>query len=393
MQNYYLFQKKNKKHFCIKSIISKEINSSSRRALLISGIFVGLALLSKYHSFFLWVGAILYILFFNRKWLNTKELYISIFISLLIFLPVLIWNYQNQFISFTFQGERVNIISSGIRLDYFITELIGEVFYTNPVTFALILIAIFKFKTINETDTDIKRFLLIFSLPNILIFLLFSLFRKTLPHWTGPGYLVLLILTAIYISEKRTYKIFQIPISIFISYITILIVLVLGYLQINYSFIPQKKTTSLAINLGKDDITLDMFGWKQILDKFKKLNDKYVEENVFGINVPIISNKWYNAGHLDYYVGRIMNKNIYSAGNLNDIRNYIFVNRNRGDLLVGEDAYYISPSRDFRKPDELLSLSFEKIIPLDTIKVYRAGEVAENVFIFKLRKYTGNRFY
>ena len=92
-----------------------EISKSAKNKLLLNGVVIGMAMLSKYHSAFLWIGAGLYILFFNRSWLKTYQLYISIILSVIVFLPVIIWNFQNNFISFTFQSERVDILKSDIN--------------------------------------------------------------------------------------------------------------------------------------------------------------------------------------------------------------------------------------------------------------------------------------
>lgn len=83
----------------------KDLVPSSKRKILWLGLLIGLGMISKYTSVFLWVGAGLYILFYNRLWLKTYQLYLSIFISLLLLIPVLYWNLQNDFISFTFQAK------------------------------------------------------------------------------------------------------------------------------------------------------------------------------------------------------------------------------------------------------------------------------------------------
>ena len=44
----------------------------SNRKIIIAGITIGLALLSKYTSVFLWFGAALYIILYNREWLRSK---------------------------------------------------------------------------------------------------------------------------------------------------------------------------------------------------------------------------------------------------------------------------------------------------------------------------------
>ena len=331
------------------------------------------------------MGAVLYILFYNRKWLKAKELYFAIIISFILFIPVLVWNYHHSFISFTFQSERVDILKSGIRFDYFLTELGGEIFYTNPVVFVLIIISLFGFKKLELSNINIKKILLLFGLPNILVFLIFSLFRRTLPHWTGPGYISMILVAAAYFSQK-SYKEqvfrFSRAIPVLASMLFMLIIVIVGYIHINYSiFSSGGNQNANPTSLGRDDLTLDMYGWKQVQEKFKEINTKYIEENRIGIDAPIISNKWYNAGHIDYYIGRVLNKNVFAAGNLNDIRNYRYVNRNRGNLISVESAYYITPSRDYKNPEELLGTSYSKIIPLDTIRVTRRSDTVENVFI------------
>jgi hypothetical protein len=373
--------------YFIDAFTAVEINKQARKSMLYAGIFTGLALLSKYHSAFLWVGAVLYIIFRNRKWLKAKELYFALIISFILFIPVLYWNYQHSFISFTFQGERVDIFKSGFRFDYFLTELGGEIFYTNPVVFILIIISLFGIKKIQFKDNTTGRIILSFALPNIIVFLVFSLFRRTLPHWTGPGYMTLLIFAASYFSQRSKEQAlrFRQVVPVLTSVLFMLIIVIGGYIHINYSIFSQEKNIN-PTSLGREDLTLDMYGWKQVQTKFKELNEKYIEENRVGIDAPIISNKWYNAGHVDYYIGRIMNKNVFAAGNLNDIRNYLFVNRNRGNIRSVESSYYITPSRDYKNPEELFGSSYSKIVPLDTIRVMRRQDTVENVFIYSIKR-------
>ncbi len=89
-------------YLLIVSLSGEEINKKSGKRILLAGLFIGLAMLSKYTSVFLWFGAGLYILIFRRTWFKRWELYLSVLFSLLVFLPAIIWNIQNQFISFTF---------------------------------------------------------------------------------------------------------------------------------------------------------------------------------------------------------------------------------------------------------------------------------------------------
>ena len=147
----------------------------AKKYLLLAGIAVGLALLSKYTSAFLLLGTGIYLVLYDRRWFRYWELYVAAILALLIFSPVLIWNYYNDFISFAFQSDRVGIFESGLRSDFFFTELGGQVFYNNPVNVVLGVIALIAF--FKPGSLILKRtgnFLLWVSLPLIIIFLFFS---------------------------------------------------------------------------------------------------------------------------------------------------------------------------------------------------------------------------
>ncbi|MDH5638226.1 MAG: glycosyltransferase family 39 protein [Nitrospinota bacterium] len=69
------------------------------------GFFFGLAMLSKYTAA-LFAPALLVFLIFsqeNRAWLFRKEPYLAFGLSMIIFSPVILWNYQRDWISFKFQ--------------------------------------------------------------------------------------------------------------------------------------------------------------------------------------------------------------------------------------------------------------------------------------------------
>ena len=184
------------------------------------GVLIGFGILSKYTSVFLWIGIGIYILVYNRDWLKSKWLYISIFISLLITLPIFIWNFQNDFISITFHSERVDMAGHSINFNYFFTEVLGEALYNNPIVTILIIITLVQvFRGKINLEKRHIAVLLLLGLPLIITFLVFSLYRSTLPHWTAPGYSSLIILAAAYISQKTPFEKKFIPIPILLSII------------------------------------------------------------------------------------------------------------------------------------------------------------------------------
>jgi 4-amino-4-deoxy-L-arabinose transferase-like glycosyltransferase len=77
------------------------IGPRERRLALLAGAAIGLAILSKYQGVFIGVGAVLYVLLYDRRWLRQPALYGSMALAALIASPILIWNLKNDFISFT----------------------------------------------------------------------------------------------------------------------------------------------------------------------------------------------------------------------------------------------------------------------------------------------------
>lgn len=375
-------------NFLVNAFSSPSVDKRSTRNILFAGIAIGLGMLSKYHAVYLWAASGAYVLFFDRKWLKIKELYTAVLISLVCFIPVVIWNIQNDFISFTFQGERVDLFKSGLHFDYFLTELFGQFFYNNPVNFILIIIVLIKLRRFDFLSNDKIRFMLLSGLPLLLIFLIFSLFRRTLPHWSGPGYISLILLVSAYLSEKYKSKPNRIPASVKISSGLTAAVLIFGTLQINYGIINfAADVNSKPTELGRNDVTLDMYGWKQAQAEFQQLNSKLVEDGRIGSNAPILAHKWYNAGHIDYYLARPLNKEVIALGRIDEIRNYVFVNKERVRPALIKEAYYISPSREYKSPAEISEVKFFKSIePVDTIRVIRNGETVENVFVYIIKK-------
>jgi hypothetical protein len=361
--------------FLWEAFFSQGIPAKKDLFLLLAGASLGLGMLSKYTTVYLLAGTILYILVYDRSWLKRGALYASFAISALLFLPVLIWNIQNDWISFTYQGGRANFFGSGIQITSFLTEFAGQLFYNNPVNIVLI---VWAFVGLIRKEPFLERkmtgFLLMSSLPLIITFLLISLFRGTLPHWSAPGYLGLILLTAAFIDDrqKRNHVFNHIPVRLQLSLLFLLIVIVLGTGQIKAGWLYQDDSED-PTRLGRNDVSLDMYGWRQLADSYQQ--DGY----------PIISHRWFPAANLDYYIAYPKGLKLFAIGDLSAVHKYAWINKERGGFQPGMDAIYITLSRDYKDPHGQFPSYFEQIIPLDTIRIKRSGQHVENVFIYKMK--------
>lgn len=356
----------------------KDRVTSSKRKLLLLGIVIGMGMLSKYTSVFLWLGIFLYLIFYNRNWFKSWQLYMSGILSALVFSPVLIWNYLYHFISFTFHGERVELQDSGIRFDFIGTEILGEFFYQNPVVFILVWVAVFYGIRHHSYFIEKRKFhLLLFqAVPMILVFLFFSLFRKTLPHWTGPAYISLILIGATFLSRKTRKRTFNYPPFIVAALITILLTLSLGVGEIKYGLVHLNAIT-------KKDLTLDMFGWRQMSKQFKEIKNKAEDELRIQKNAPIVSYRWFPAAHLDYYVAKRNDTYVLAWGSLQQIHKYAWINEERGGFKKGMDLWYITTKNDYRAA-EWFKPAFENIICVDTMNIMRSGKVVNQAYIYIL---------
>ena len=367
----------------VKILPVKNPDSYSRKFILAAGIFIGLGMLSKYTAVFIWIGALAYIVFFNRSWLKQKELYFAVLLSALVFIPVIIWNVNNNFISFTFQGDRVAVNNLSLRPDFLGTEIAGQIFYNNPVNFILAIITLTAFlRNKSEINKDYFRLLLLVSLPVIVVFLLSSLTRRTLPHWSAPGYIGLILITSYFLSNISGSKVHY---AVKSALSLLGIVLLAGMLQVKTGIFFNDVKDRTPENLGEDDASLDIYGWNQLSEKFNTLYNQDLQQDRIKPSPRIYTWRWFPAANFDYYIGRSSAVYSYALGSLENIRNYNWINSKRVKPSVGDDAYYICSSRDYNLPSKFYSDYFQTIENPDTIRIVRNGINVMNYFVFRMK--------
>ncbi len=367
---------------------SSEDSKTLNKNLLFFGLCAGLCIMSKVHGVFLWFGFGLYILLYNRSLLLNKYLYFSVLITILIISPILIWNIENNWITYSFHSNRVTI-NKGINPSSFLREFIGGAFYNNPINYVLIVMALFAvLKNKITIDVSIKRLLLLISLPLIVVLLFISLFRDTLPHWSGPAFVGLIILTSSYLADLKINpkSLFQLPKSVMASGILIVVVLVAGPLVINYFPGTMGKTDD--DKLGTFDATLDMYDWDFFESEFKTIHLNDIKSKKTNSTF-IINNKWFPAAHIDNYIAQPLKLDFLALGKLEDIHTYAWLNHHRKQLKIGDDAYFITFSNSFSNPDELYSKKFVKINKPVIVTQYRNNLPARKMLVYLLEKYKG----
>lgn len=353
------------------------------------GLLAGLCMLCKVHGIFLWFGLGLYILFFKIKLLTRYGLYLSALITCITISPVLWWNIQNDFITYRFHSERVAVQESIVHLDYFFQAIGGQLLYTNPVNAALIIIALLKLRSVKFLDRTASRFLLLNGLPIIIVVTGMSLFNPMLPHWSGPGFMILSFLAAAYLDEKIPKpSSFALPLVMKAGVSLITVALLAATLLIK--FYPGTFGSQEKLRYGDGDFTLDMYGWKQFADNFKPWMGEQKMNKLLPQDIKIVSHKWFPAAHLDYYVASPLHIPLIGVGDVNDLHQYYWLNKNRPSLHRGERALCIVPTNYQVNMDETYRLYFTSVELLHRFENMRGGSLARYFDVYLLTDYQMN---
>lgn len=350
---------------------------------LLFGIMVGLASLSKIHGIMLWAALGLYILFFNIRQLKNPFLYLGFLATLIIVSPYIIWNADNDFISFTFHQNRVNHFSS-LQIDSFIRELLGGFLYNNPISYILITIVVFRELRSNRSEqSPQQKFLLIAGGLPIVLFLSLSLFNDTLPHWSAPGFTCLIVYVGIclgkhevgYFSEQRTGNWLKMALSL-------LCVAMVGL----YSFISYYPGTTSGNKkiemLGDGDPSLDLYGWKQASEKLRV----FVNDSLHQKSITLVCSKWFPAAHVYHYIAEPNRFAMLTYGELQELHTFRWFAPTNGAIPKDQPIYFITFSNMFQAPSTAVLNAFDITSTPVYIPILRNGVVAKYMVLYEMRE-------
>ncbi len=195
-----------------------------------AGVALGLALLSKYTAFIIWIS--LMFLFFrykDKRKLKLRIVVIPIFISFVTYLPNLIYNIGNNYKSYLFQISHATANPSFEPLKTFLPFLLAQIMIFSPFLFIYFCLRINFFR---KSLDDKEIFLSYTAAVPFMTFILLSLFKHTEANWAAYAFIPLLILTV----PKLT--MFYLPILSYQAGVFILLIL-----QIFFSVIPLNPAT------------------------------------------------------------------------------------------------------------------------------------------------------
>jgi hypothetical protein len=214
----------------------------------------------------------------------------------------------------------------------------------------------------------------------ISIFMVMSFLGDTLPHWSCPAYIALIPLAAIYLAKKQTTTIFPKQIKWAMTFIIIL--LPLGLLLDN--FYPGTMGIKDSKELGRMDISLDMYGWKQGGKIFGEIYQSEQKQGVMPKGTPVVCYNWFPAAHEDYYFCRPLHISLIGLGPAFNLHHYLWLNSYNLPKVNMHNAYCIVPSNEYHDAKEVYKGYYSEIDSITTINTYRNSKICRTFTVYRL---------
>ncbi len=183
--------------------------ANNRHAWWGVGICLGLGMLSKYTIGLLGLATVVFLLVDrpSRRWFFRPEPYLTVLLALVLFSPVLFWNFKHDWASFVFQGPRRWSGTVNFSLHLLVG---GALVLLTPTGFIEAVRSLFSCKqpaspgcVQSGSFTRKLRFMLVFAAVPLLVFVINSLRSQPKLNWTGPIWLAILPVVAWNMSGHR----------------------------------------------------------------------------------------------------------------------------------------------------------------------------------------------
>ena len=310
-----------------KLFFDKSEESGIWRLWLAGGFWLGVAGLSKYNAVFFAAGLVAFIALSprHRHWFAHPAPYLAALLCLAIVSPVVIWNEQNQWISFAFQGGR-GAPGAHWRPVQAGAMILGQIAWITPWIFVPLAGSVIAAARLARADEH-RLFLLCLSLPPVMLFSLTPLWgAKGLPHWPMPGWFFAYPLLGVWLVEgwarRLNLRIWAIGSVALLGVIVVALVS-----QAATGWI----TRMIPLPRGAVDPTLEALSWAP-LNAAPSLSAREGEAAAF-----VVSTKWSDGGKIALALGPRMPVIVAS----DDPRGMAFLD-DPADFL-GKDAVIIVP--------------------------------------------------
>jgi hypothetical protein len=361
--------------------------------LAIIGLLVGLAFLGKYHGVLLGGGLILFCLLSSRHRvaLFSPWTLVSVVLFAIAISPVLFWNYQHDFASFRFQGNRA-IPSQGYNLERLLVTILVALGYLFP-TFGIPIwwtsfrtvgglwqdrnLAIDGEETIAKSLYRNKQLLIIcLSMPIFFGFTFMGGFIQILPSWHMPGFFGATLLLGERAAQIQLHRPKYIRNWLWGSGMVILPLLIVGLLHVHLGIVQKGGDAAIAGGVweSKDDPSTQMIDIVQLRQAFvdSPMLKAELEKADF-----VFSNSFFVAGQVGMAI-EPLGKKVTCFDD--DLRGFAYWNK--AEDFVGKTSIYITSElflKDDRYPQPLDKYKgyFQSLEKIADVPLKRGGQTVQ----------------
>jgi undecaprenyl-diphosphatase len=184
-------------------------NDSSLGWWVILGGALGLGLLSKYTMALFFPCAFLYLWFSRRSQLRIAGFCLSTLIAIVLFAPVLLWNFNNEWVSLRHVMGQTGLsnASPGFSAKSFFEFLGSQLGAISPLLFPATIVGVIRGCYLRDRVCR-DRFLVLamFSGPVLSFFFLWSVYHKVQGNWAAVAYVTAVIALAAWWDESMDKK-------------------------------------------------------------------------------------------------------------------------------------------------------------------------------------------
>jgi dolichol-phosphate mannosyltransferase len=315
---------------------------------LAAGAALGAAMLSKYTACFLTLGVLGYLATTRRDrfWLARPWPYLGCALALVVFTPVLAWNWTHDWASFRFQSVSRFDQVQGLNLRTGFTYLLGQWLGILPLTLPIAVIALRRAARSSRWE---DRFLFWLFVPMFGFFFALGWARSIHLLWPLPAYLGLTVLMAGTIAQSDG----RIPEAYSRHGGWLTATVVVGFILM---------TLHLWVGLPGVPMARDVHGWDQVARRARQLHAD-LPEGSFYLG---IGRRYICPSQLAFYLdapSEVHGKNLLGEDCLQF--NYWSV----PESLRGRDAIVVVPEGDKDASVRKLPERFESVTRLEDIVI------------------------
>jgi len=341
----------------------------------LTGLTLGLALLSKYHAAFLVIGAGAFLLSQPglRRWVLHPGPYVALLIAAAIFSPVISWNAQHDWISLGWQSRRA-VKWDGLNLHDLARSIGGQALWLLPWIWWPLVRELVRGFAIGRRDPR-RYFLSCLAVGPILLFTVITLWAPLgfHFHWQAPGYLVLFAAlgASLHGTLGRGDR-HRARVRVWLG-ASALLVVVASSVLVTHAATGWLRIVTPHWLVDRDPTfeALDYQGLEQALARHGLLG----RPDLF-----VFSTRWFQTGKVDYALrGQMPVLNFHW-----DARNLAFFEK--FEDWVGKDGVLVAPGHRRGSAQSAIIPYFEQVSPLDVVPLYRGGHVDRTLHLYYCRR-------